>query len=169
MYYYATYPSPLGEITLLSNTTILLGLRFTHQRHIAHPDHWQHATLRETLPILMAKDWLSAYFAGKTPDPKLVPIQLHATPFQTEVFTQLQKIPYGTTVTYHELSQVLQTNNTKKKNYARAIGNALRNNPLLLVFPCHRVVASAGGLGGYVAGSETKRALLRLEGVNLTK
>ena len=79
------------------------------------------------------------------------------TPFQKAVWRELQKIPYGTTVTYRELAQ--KTGNPRR---ARAVGGACAKNPFLIVAPCHRVVAE-GHLGGFALGLSAKRLLLKGE------
>ncbi len=99
----------------------------------------------------------SEYFAGqrRTFD---FPIDLHGTPFEMEVWTALQNIPYGSTVTYGELAAGLG-----KPGAARAIGSANGRNPIPIVVPCHRVIAAGGKLGGYGGGLTLKRQLLDLE------
>ncbi len=91
-----------------------------------------------------------------------VDVQLDITPFQEKVLKQLMLIPYGETRTYGEIAKILKTS-------ARAVGNACRNNPVSIVIPCHRVVASKGlgGYGGATEGEtlEMKYKLLKLEGV----
>ncbi|MCK5395927.1 MAG: MGMT family protein [Gammaproteobacteria bacterium] len=91
-----------------------------------------------------------------------VDVQLNVTPFQEKVLKQLMLIPYGETRTYGEIAKTLKTS-------PRAVGNACRNNPVPIVIPCHRVVASKG-LGGYSGATEgetleMKYKLLKLEGV----
>lgn len=91
------------------------------------------------------------------------PIELEGTPFQRKVWRALQKIPAGKVLTYGSLAAKLKTS-------ARAVGNACRRNPALLVVPCHRVVA-ANGIGGF-SGKKVgkwpriKQKLLAHEGVH---
>lgn len=87
--------------------------------------------------------------------------------FHQKVYKALvQDVPTGSTVTYGELAEL--AGNPKA---ARAVGTAMRKNPLPIIVPCHRVVQSGGGLGGYMGhgeeGQKMKRWLLRHEGVNL--
>jgi methylated-DNA-[protein]-cysteine S-methyltransferase len=86
------------------------------------------------------------------------PIDLHGTPFEMEVWTALQNIPYGSTVTYGELATRLG-----RPGAARAVGSANGRNPIPIVVPCHRVIAAGGKLGGYGGGLTLKRQLLDLE------
>jgi len=81
-----------------------------------------------------------------------------ATPFQREVWEITRQIPYGETRSYAWVAE--QTN---KPRAVRAVGQALARNPLPIIIPCHRVVASDGRLGGYSGGLEMKRYLLYLE------
>ena len=81
-----------------------------------------------------------------------------ATPFQREVWGITRLIPYGETRSYAWVAEQI-----KKPRAARAVGQALARNPLAIIIPCHRVVASNGKLGGYSGGLEMKRYLLYLE------
>jgi methylated-DNA-[protein]-cysteine S-methyltransferase len=92
-----------------------------------------------------------------------IDVKLDVTPFQEKVLNQLVLIPYGETKTYGEIAKKLKTS-------PRAVGNACRRNPVPIVIPCHRVVASKG-LGGYSGATEgetqdIKRQLLKLEGIS---
>ena len=83
------------------------------------------------------------------------------TPFQQTVLDEVAKVPRGEVVTYGELAKRIG-----KPHAARAVGQALGSNPVPIVVPCHRVIASDGSLGGYSGrrGVETKATLLTLEG-----
>jgi methylated-DNA-[protein]-cysteine S-methyltransferase len=82
-----------------------------------------------------------------------------APPFHAKALRALARIPYGRTVTYGDLAA-----RAGRPHGARAVGQAMARNPVPLVIPCHRVVASGGGLGGYGGGLDLKRRLLHLEG-----
>ncbi len=84
----------------------------------------------------------------------------HLSPFEQKVLTQTRKIKYGKTITYSELAEKIGS-----RAY-RAVGNALRKNPVPIIIPCHRVVAKKG-MGGYSQGLEIKTRLLELEKRNL--
>jgi len=87
-----------------------------------------------------------------------LPLDLRATPFQHAVYEQLLAIPYGETRSYAEVARA-----AGKPAAVRATGAANGANPLALVVPCHRVIASGGGLGGYGGGLPLKRRLLAME------
>ncbi len=87
-----------------------------------------------------------------------LPLDLRGTLFQRKVWTALQQIPAGRTLTYGELARQVGL-----PNGARAVAQACGANPAAVIVPCHRVVAADGGLGGYRWGIERKRALLKQE------
>ena len=95
-----------------------------------------------------------------------VPIDLTAVhgSFRRKVLEKLYALPFGRVVTYGELAA-----RSGSPGAARAVGTAMSTNPLAIVVPCHRVVASSGGIGGYSAGLALKRKLLVHEGVPPTR
>lgn len=100
---------------------------------------------------------LDEYFAGKRRTFS-VPLAPSGTPFQLAVWKALAEIPYGETITYGELAA-----NVGRPRAFRAAGQANGANPLPIFYPCHRVVAAGGRLGGYGGGLGVKRQLLALE------
>ena len=103
---------------------------------------------------------LRAYVAGKRHE-FTVPVDLElATPFARRVLTKLCDVPFGGLTTYGELARGVGC-----PKGARAVGGAVGSNPVPVVVPCHRVVAS-NGIGGFGGGLSMKRWLLRLEGVD---
>ncbi|GGZ58989.1 methylated-DNA--protein-cysteine methyltransferase [Streptomyces rubiginosohelvolus] len=104
---------------------------------------------------------LAAYFAGEPRDFDLALDWSLTSGFHREVLRELASgVPYGTVVGYGELAA-----RVGRPEGAQAVGAAMGANPLPVVVPCHRVVESDGGLGGFGGGLETKRQLLALEGV----
>ena len=103
---------------------------------------------------------LNEYFIGKRSRFDL-DVDLIGTPFQHRVWTELAKIPYGTTVTYKQVARRVHTIGF------RAVGATVSKNPLPIVVPCHRVVGSDYKLVGYGGGIKLKEYLLRLEGIIL--
>lgn len=102
---------------------------------------------------------LAAYVAGEAPLWPDLPLTFSNTaPFHRRCWEELAKIPYGRTLTYAELAE-----RAGSAQAARAVGQAMAKNPFPLVFPCHRVLASGGGLGGYGPGLDMKKWLLALE------
>ena len=82
-----------------------------------------------------------------------------ATPFRVKVWHALREIPFGKTVTYGDLAEIVGC-----ENGARAVGGAVGANPILIVIPCHRVVAR-DDIGGFSAGEDLKKLLLRHENI----
>ena len=97
------------------------------------------------------------YFSGKRRTFDL-PLSTNGTPFQQKVWKQLQEIPYGQTISYSQLAKAV--GNPKA---CRAVGSANGKNPIPIIIPCHRVIASNGGLGGFACGLDVKIRLLELE------
>lgn len=87
-----------------------------------------------------------------------LPLDPIGSPFQKEVWSELQKIPSGSTVSYSELATRL-----KKPNATRAVASACAKNNIAILIPCHRVLQKNGKLGGYRWGINTKKELLALE------
>ncbi len=101
---------------------------------------------------------LRVYFNGhRTTFPDKLDLS-RATHFQREVWEITRLIPYGETRSYSWVAKQI-----KKPQAVRAVGQALGKNPLPIIVPCHRVVASDGKLGGFSSGVEMKRYLLSLE------
>jgi len=98
------------------------------------------------------------YFEGKREDFTSLPLDfISGTPYQRKVWLETRKIPYGKTHSYKSIAKKLN-----HRGY-RSVGQALSRNPLLIVIPCHRVLASDGSLGGFTGGLELKKFLLSLE------
>lgn len=102
----------------------------------------------------MVKAQLEEYFSGRRTEFNL-PLSSHfGTPFQNEIWQEMNRIPFSKTVSYGELAH-----RVGRPKAARAVGQACNKNPWPIVVPCHRVVASQGE-GGYALGLESKRKLL---------
>jgi methylated-DNA-[protein]-cysteine S-methyltransferase len=133
------------------------GLReiwFERGRHQKAPlSGWR----RAAEPLALARQQLEEYFAGAR---QQFDLSLHprGTPFQQEVWWELARIPYGTTISYGELARRIG-----QPLAMRAVGAANGRNPLPIVLPCHRVIGSNGSLIGFGGGLSTKRYLLSME------
>ncbi|MCX6597509.1 MAG: methylated-DNA--[protein]-cysteine S-methyltransferase [Acidobacteria bacterium] len=104
-----------------------------------------------------AQRQLVEYFAGRRQSFDL-PLTPAGTPFQQQCWQELQRIPFGTTISYAELAQ-----RVGNPNACRAVGAANGRNPLPIVIPCHRVIGSSGKLHGFAYGLDIKRLLIDLE------
>jgi methylated-DNA-[protein]-cysteine S-methyltransferase len=105
---------------------------------------------------------LTAYSAGEAVEPAELPVELRGSSFHAAVYRALRRVPRGAVRTYQGLAH-----DAGSPRAMRAVGQAMAQNPLPIVVPCHRVVAAGGALGGYTGGLARKRALLALEGVSV--
>ncbi|GHV18967.1 methylated-DNA--protein-cysteine methyltransferase [Clostridia bacterium] len=151
--YFHLIQSPVGTLTAVADDEHLLRLDFG-ERHID-------GIFKTNVILENIEKQLREYFSG-TRHEFDVPLGLRGTPFQEASWRGLQTIGYGETLSYGELA--LRIGHPRA---ARAVGNANHNNPISIIVPCHRVITSDGGLGGYGGGTEVKKFLLKLEGVNL--
>jgi methylated-DNA-[protein]-cysteine S-methyltransferase len=159
MLWYRCISSPLGEITLYSDGTHLVGLRF---RDGTDPERTADAEDRPLAVFDRTEEWLDLYFSVRIP-PFAPPLKIDASPFRTAVYEALLEIPYGQTASYAAIARMLVRRGKRAACSARAVGSALARNPILLIVPCHRVIGSDGSLTGYAAGVERKRRLLQIE------
>jgi len=152
--------SPIGRLLLLGDGHALTGLwMIDGDRHSARVE--QGLTPRPSA-FREVEAQLEAYFAGELKE-FTVPLAPSGTPFQLTVWTELTKIPYGSTVSYGDIALGLG----KRLVASRAVGLANGANPISVIVPCHRVIGSDGSLTGYGGGLERKELLLRLEGAGL--
>lgn len=151
-------PSPIGDLTALVTTRGLLALAFETDDLDRLMDSVaakvSPAIVRAPSAIDPVRSWLDAYFEG-SPRPELHLDRSLITPFQDRVLTATAAIPVGEVRTYGQVATAV--GNPKA---ARATGRALGANPIPVVLPCHRVVASDGSLHGYAGGLDRKRLLL---------
>lgn len=150
------WQSPLGPLWLAAKNDALVGAWFEAQKHF--PKNFaleevnpQDETLTETV------SQLSAYFNAKLKVFSL-PLAPIGTAFQARVWNEIATIRFGETKTYGELARAASS-----ENASRAAGAATGRNPISIIIPCHRVIASTGAMTGYAGGLERKRALLTLE------
>lgn len=162
----AVWESPLGTMTMAGTDTALQGLWFLGQKHYGSTLEREYS--KGDSPVFeTAKQWLSCYFRGEKPD-ALPPLELRGSEFQKRVWRILLTIPYGKTMTYGQIAAVMEQESAGKVS-AQAVGGAVGRNPISILVPCHRVVGRDGSLTGYAAGVPVKAALLRLEGIDMSK
>jgi methylated-DNA-[protein]-cysteine S-methyltransferase len=107
--------------------------------------------------FLEVVDQLQSYFAGERKNFEL-PLVLEGTDFQKRVWTALQKIPYGETISYKKLAETVGS-----PKAVRAVGAANGANPIPIIIPCHRVIGQDGSLTGFGGGLPLKKRLIELE------
>lgn len=145
---YITCTSPVGSLLLESNGQELTKL------YLPGFDLPDSVAEREDAVLREAKRQLEGYFAGrlKSFNLKLAP---QGTEFQTSVWRELNRIPFGTTISYADLARRIG-----QPKACRAVGAANGRNPIAIIVPCHRVIGTDGTLTGYGGGLDRKRWLL---------
>ena len=161
--YYKKFSSPLGDITLRSDGESLTGLWFADDKHYGDKDI-QNAQNAELPIFVLAEKWLAEYFAGCEPKVN-VPLQFTGSNFQESIWKILQKIPYGSLITYGDIA----AQRGLARMSAQAVGGAVGRNPLCIIIPCHRVIGADGSLTGYGGGMWRKVRLLELEKIDMSK
>lgn len=155
--HFAQTPSPAGLLRLVASHKGLVRLEFQgRERGIAGADlHESESALRLYL------DQLRQFFNRERREFSL-PLDLRGTPFQLACWNALLEIPYGETRSYAEIARAIS-----HPTAFRAVGMANNRNPIAIIVPCHRVIASSGSLCGYGGGLDLKSKLLELEGAVL--
>jgi len=158
---YTIFNTDMGWVGMLSSAKGLLGttlpqLSVEEVRQLLGNSVNQATCSPHRFDNLMER--LKVYFSGhRTTFPDKLDLS-RATHFQREVWEITRLIPHGKTRSYAWIAEQI-----KKPKAMRAVGQALSKNPLPIIVPCHRVVASDGKLGGFRGGVEMKRCLLSLE------
>lgn len=155
------YTSPIGGITVASNGESLTGLWFDGQKYFASTLSQRH--VEKQLPIFdRTCEWLDLYFSGKSPD-FIPPVFMYVSNFRRDVYEILMTIPFGETMTYKEVADLIAKKHRIISMSAQAVGGAIAHNPISLVIPCHRVIGTNGKLTGYAGGLDKKEWLLDME------
>jgi methylated-DNA-[protein]-cysteine S-methyltransferase len=149
--------SPIGRLLLLGDGHALTGLWMIDAER--HTDRGEAGLIRSPEAFREVEAQLEAYFAGDLKE-FTVPLAPSGTAFQLAVWTELTKIPYGSTVSYGDIARAMG----KRLVASRAVGLANGANPISVIVPCHRVIGSDGSLTGYGGGLDRKQLLLQLEG-----
>ena len=152
---YAYLETPIGTLLIAGDESAVRRIALPKRGKAARPEPGWQASARG--PVGEAVRQLREYFAGRRVDFD-VPLAPEGTAFQRAVWQRLREIPYAETISYGELAR--RVGNPKA---SRAVGSANGANPLPIVIPCHRVIASDGTLGGFGGGLPTKQSLLELE------
>ena len=155
---YTTTPTPIGVLTIGATVSGITFIGFEHDAIAAMAKNKKLNPVKAATPLLnQCVKQLGEYFDGTRREFSL-PIHITGTDFQMKAWEELQRIPYGETISYGEQAQRL--GNAKA---SRAVAQANHNNPVCIVIPCHRVINADGTLGGYAPGPDKKKALLTLE------
>jgi O-6-methylguanine DNA methyltransferase len=155
--FFSRMNSPAGPLLIGVGDAGLVLLEFDRglpERVAGEPVTWEHAPERTTA----VQSQLQDYFAGKRKDFDLA-LDLRGTGFRKRCWLELLRIPYGETRTYGEIARAVGS-----PAGFRAVGQANHYNPIAIIVPCHRVLATGKRLGGYGGGLPVKALLLKLEG-----
>ena len=144
--------SPIGRVEIKADDNYIQSILL-----ISGTNDDEQSSFNQNRVIKQCIEELSEYFAGVRTK-FTIPIKQTGTDFQQQVWLQLLKIPYGTTISYGELAKHL--GDIKR---TRAVGAANGKNKLWIVVPCHRVIGANGSLTGYAGGIDCKRWLLQHE------
>lgn len=150
-----TFETPLGEMRAVEKEGKLIALHFSE----ANSPLWIQKLPEVSTSLLKQVEAESLCFLRGEIRVFSIPWMWQGTPFQRQVWEALLKIPYGATHSYAEIARQIQ-----RPRASRAVGQAVGANPLLLVVPCHRVIASDGSWGGFSGGAHRKQQLLMQEG-----
>lgn len=164
--------TPIGQLLFIADQdkplllTYMDSVRLSRQIRKIRKLYSDRAILWELCPIFNEfESALDQYFSSPKSQPKagiLRYIQSNlstlGTVFQTKVWNHLMTIPAAHTVTYQQLADAIGASSA-----VRAAASAIGDNPFMILIPCHRVIASNGGLGGYAGGTQAKRRLLDWE------
>lgn len=159
-----SFTSPCGELLLGAYREQLCLCDWAEQKHSLHnlralQAHYSASVEQRSSDLLtLAIDQLNAYFAGERTAFDIPLTYGIGTDFQQLVWSELLKIPYGTTVCYADLAQRIG-----RPDAVRAVANAVGANALSIFVPCHRVIGKNGTLTGYAGGLPAKQYLLQLE------
>ena len=152
--YYSWFASPVGCLLLAGSSAGLRLVSFAAgQRARSVDPEWQ----LDNSAFIEVVDQLQSYFAGQRTNFDL-PLLLEGTDFQKKVWTALQEIPYGRTISYKKLAEIVGS-----PKGVRAVGAANGANPIPIIIPCHRVIGHDGSLTGFGGGLPLKKQLLELE------
>jgi methylated-DNA-[protein]-cysteine S-methyltransferase len=156
MTYYTCIESPIDPILLTSDGTSLTGVYMNvPKKNPRIGEDWVRSD--DAAPFPEARRQLALYFEGRLTQFNL-PLAVTGTPFQQQVWDELQAIPYGVTLSYGEVARRIGM-----PSASRAVGMANGRNPIGIIVPCHRVIGANGKLTGYGGGLPRKEALLAFE------
>ncbi len=139
--------SPLGNLEVICTDKGLVELVFGSNNTAEKPNQWTESTIKQ----------LTEYFGGKR-NQFSIPLEPKGTDFQRSVWNELNRIPFGKTITYEELA-----NRLGDEKVIRAAASANGKNPIPVIIPCHRVIGKDGSLTGFSGGLWRKKKLLELE------
>jgi len=151
----------LGPMSVMATEKGICGIHFDDDVHCLRRRSEAHFPALQWKQDAWINDWLTKVcdLIDRGIAPRELPLDLHGTDFQLSVWQELRRVRCGTTITYSELAC-----RVGRPRAVRATASACGANPVAVVIPCHRIVRTDGGLGGYRWGLQRKRKLLESEG-----
>lgn len=156
---YSFYPSIFGDVLIADDATYLCWISFADDKDSSLQELQnkyrsseliqESSELQKIVLDCISNKWENIFN---------IPIHLHGTQFQQDVWAELQKIPLGQTKTYKQIAEAIG-----RPKAVRAVWSAIGANPIAIIIPCHRVVSSDGSLGGYHWGIEKKITMIKWE------
>lgn len=153
-YYNGYYKAPFGFIGIIGNDYGIEAMDFLENKP-------EIISSNPSSIVINCCNELDEYFKGQRKNFS-VKLSLKGTDFQVKVWKELMKIPYGKTVTYKDIAIAVEN-----EKAVRAVGGANNKNKIPIIIPCHRVIGTNGKLVGYAGGTDIKKFLLNLEGINI--
>ena len=164
MNYYTLYNCSIGNLILKSDGEYLISIDMQSSKNFISNN--ENYVLKDNLPIFYnTKNWIHNYFLGLKPNPKDLKLKLVGSEFKKQVWQILIDIPYGETMSYKQIAQIMAKEKGLNNMSYRAVGNAVGHNPIPIIVPCHRVISHNGKIGGYAYGIKIKKFLLTLENI----
>lgn len=156
--YFSFQESPFGKMLIANTEKGICYAAFEEDETKALIDLKAKFISAEIIPELniFHKQFLEVFNKDSSPDN--FELHIKGTDFQVKIWEELLKIPFGEIFTYGQLANIIQ-----KPKSSRAVGTAIGSNPIAYLIPCHRVIQSSGGIGGYMWGIDKKREILNWE------
>lgn len=157
----ATLKTPIGGLNYIADGQILLGVNFSTPDHLIDgvDEKYIGSQVKYVHKIPGITELFRDYFDGELSALKAIKVAQPGAEFSQAAWKAMRKVAAGKTISYGELAK-----RAGSPRAVRAAGSACAKNAIALVVPCHRIVASDGGLGGYAYGLPAKKWLLRHEG-----
>ena len=156
---YSFYPSIFGDVLIADDATYLCWISFADDKDSSLQELQNKYRSSELIQETSELQKIAlGCISNKWENIFNIPIHLHGTKFQQDVWAELQKIPLGQTKTYKQIAEAIG-----RPKAVRAVWSAIGANPIAIIIPCHRVVSSDGSLGGYHWGIEKKIAMIKWE------
>ena len=156
---YSFYPSIFGDVLIADDTIHICWLSFADNKDSSLQELQNKYRSSELIQESSELQKIAlGCISNKWENIFNIPIHLHGTQFQQDVWAELQKIPLGQTKTYKQIAEAIG-----RPKAVRAVWSAIGANPIAIIIPCHRVISTDGSLGGYHWGIEKKIAMIKWE------